>query len=84
MKTIVKNKKVFIIIFITLIVASVLSINDYAKAQEKNINIEVLIDGIDDVPKTGRIGEPIELKENIEIFGDYLVRVINNFLDSKK
>jgi len=50
-KTIVKNKKVFIIIFITLIVASVLSINDYAKAQEKNINIEVLIDGIDDVPK---------------------------------
>ena len=63
-----KNKKVFIIIFITLIVASVLSINDYAKAQEKNINIEVLIDGIDDVPKAGRIGESVKFDEHIEMW----------------
>ena len=49
-----KNKGIFIIIFIMFIVNSVLQINDYVKAQEKNINIEVLIDGIDDVPKVGR------------------------------
>ena len=50
------------------IVNSVLQINDYVKAQEKNINIEVLIDGIDDVPKVGRIGEPIKFEENIEMW----------------
>ena len=28
---------------------------------------EALIDGIDDVPKVGRIGEPIKFEENIEM-----------------
>ena len=41
---------------------------NYVKAQEKNINIEVLIDGIDDVPKVGRIGEPIKFEEHIEMW----------------
>ena len=70
MRIIVKNKGVFIVIFITLIVFNVFLIREYthAKAQEKNINIEVLIDGIDDVPKVGRVGEPLKFEEHIEMW----------------
>ena len=65
-----KNKGVFIIIFITLIVFNVFLIREYthAKAPKKNANIEVLINGVDDVPKVGRIGESIKFEEHIEMW----------------
>ena len=55
-----RNKGFFAAIFIVCIVSVVFLINDYVKAQE--INIEILIDGVDDVPKVGRIGEPVSVK----------------------
>jgi len=51
-----------------LIAVGILLVNDYVKAQGGNINIEVLIDGVDDIPKIGRIGEPIKLEEYIEMW----------------
>ena len=61
-----KNIGVFTIIFIVFIVANVFLINEYVKAQE--INIEVLIDGLDDVPNVGRIGESIKFEKHIEMW----------------
>ena len=59
-----KNIGVFTIIFIVFIVANVFLINGYVKAQE--INIEVLIDGLDDVPNVGRIGESIKFENTLK------------------
>ena len=68
-KTTVKNKVIFtIVLFMVLIAVGILLVNDYVKAQGGNINIEVLIDGVDDIPKIGRIGEPIKLEEYIEMW----------------
>src|SRR5690554_1384426 len=61
-----KIEGVYKIIILILIATGVFLINNYVKAQE--INIEVLIDGVDDVPKVGRIGEPIKLEEYIEMW----------------
>ena len=61
-----RNKGVFTAIFIVFIVSNVFLINEYVKAQE--INIEILIDGVDDVPKVGRIGESIKFEKYIEMW----------------
>ena len=86
-----KNKGVFIIIFITLIVFNVFLIREYthAKAPKKNANIEVLINGVDDVPKVGRIGESVKFEEHIEMWhssGGYWIYedIIINDSDLKK
>ena len=63
-----KNKVIFAITFIILVVANIFLINEYAKAQGTNINIEVLIEGKDEVPKTGRIGDPGKLSEDTEMW----------------
>jgi hypothetical protein len=67
-KILVKIKGIFIIIFIAFIIVGVLLLDNYAKALGNSVNIEILIDGVDDVPKVGRIGEPIKFEEYIEMW----------------
>jgi hypothetical protein len=63
-----KNKKILLMLSILFIVAITLHINNNVKGQEPGVNIEVLIEGQDEMPQTGRIGDSIELKEDIEMW----------------
>jgi len=63
-----KNKTIFITIIIIFTVFSMLQMKNRVKVYSANTNIEVLIDGINDMPKVGRIGESIEFEEHIEMW----------------
>ena len=85
-----KNKGILLMVSIIFIVTSVLQINDYVKAQETNTNIEVLILGLDDVPKAGQIGESFNFNRYIEMWhhsGGYWsyndIRIYDSDLEDK-
>ena len=63
-----EKKTIFITIITIFVVFSILQMKDSVKVYSANNSIEVLIDGIDDLPKAGRIGESIEFEEYIEMW----------------